>query len=327
MSDIWDVVIVGAGPAGMAAALYTARANLRTVLLDKLGVGGGQLLSTELIDDYPGFKRISGDELALSFTDQVKRLGVEVEYGEVVSVAEHGRHRVVKTAEGVEYVARAVIVCTGGSPKKLGVPGEAEFAMRGVSYCALCDGAFFQDQDLVVVGGGDAAIEEAAFLTRYARKVYLVHRRGQWRAQRVIQDRAKSNPKIEPIWFSELEEIGGTSRVEWVRIRNTQTGERRTVNVGGAFVYIGFKPNGEVLASDVSRDREGFVIVDDRMESSMSGVFVAGDVRKQYVRQIANAVGDATTAAVAATRYIEELEGKNPRAASLVRVTPTRLAA
>jgi thioredoxin reductase (NADPH) len=304
----------------MAAALYAARANLRTVLLDKLGVGGGQLLTTDVIEDYPGYASISGDELARTFSEQVQQFGVDVEYGEVTNVEVRGQHRVVRTADGVEYVAKAVIVCTGGSPLKLGVPGEAELAMRGVSYCALCDGAFFTDQDLVVVGGGDAAIEEAAFLTRFARRVYVVHRRGQWRAQRLIQDRAKENPKIEPVWYTKLEEIGGGDRVEWVRVRDTRTGEQRTLPVGGVFIYIGFKPNSELLGAQVARDGQGFVLVDDKMEADVPGVFVAGDVRRQYVRQIANAVGDATTAAVAATRYIEALEGGHPRASSLVRI-------
>ena len=320
MSDIWDVAIVGAGPAGMAAALYTARANVRTVLLDKLGVGGGQLLTTDVIEDYPGYVSITGVELARTFSEQVQQLGVEVQYGEVTGVEVRGPHRVVRTAEGIEYVAKAVIVCTGGSPTKLGVPGEAEFSMRGVSYCALCDGAFFTGLDLAVVGGGDAAIEEAAFLTRFARRVYVIHRRGQWRAQRLIQDRAADNPKVEPIWYTEVEEIGGGARVEWVRLRDTRTGERRTLAVGGVFIYVGFKPNGDLLGPRVARDAQGFVLVDDKMETDVPGVFVAGDVRRQYVRQISNAVGDATTAAVAATRYIEALEGGNPRAISLVRV-------
>ena len=303
--DPWDVVIVGAGPAGMAAALYTARANLRTVLLDKLGVGGGQLLTTDVIEDYPGYASITGDELARAMSEQVQHLGVEVQYGEVSSIEACGRDRVVHTAEGVEYVARTVIVCTGGSPRKLGVPGEAELAMRGVSYCALCDGAFFDGVDVVVVGGGDAAIEEAAFMTRFARRVYVVHRRGQWRAQRLIQDRARENPNIEPIWHTEVDEIGGTERVEWVRLRHVRSGEQRTLPVGGVFIYIGFDPNGDVLGQQVARDERGFVLVDNKMETAVPGVFVAGDVRRQYVRQITNAVGAATTAAVAATRYIE----------------------
>jgi thioredoxin reductase (NADPH) len=307
-SDL-DVVIVGAGPAGMAAALYTGRAKLNTVLIDRAGIGGGQLMNTELIEDYPAIKSITGSQMAADMEEQIKEFGVEVTYGEVVGVEARGNRRVVKMEDGTEYVTRTVILTTGGLPRPLGVPGEAEFAKRGVSYCAICDGAFFKGQVLAVVGGGDSAVEEATFLTRYANRVYIVHRRDAWRAQKLLQERALNNPKIEPIWNTVVEEIGGDGTVKWMRVRDVKSGEMRTLPVGGVFIYVGFRPSSGIFGDEFPKDESGFMITDDKMETSaMPGVYVAGDVRSQYVRQISNAVGDATTAAVAATRYIEELD-------------------
>jgi thioredoxin reductase (NADPH) len=307
-AEDWDVVIVGAGPAGMAAALYTGRAKLKTLLLDRAGMGGGQLMNTELIEDYPAIKSITGSDMAQAFEEQIHEFGVEITYGEVVGVATRGNRRVVKIEDGEEYVTRTVIVSTGGMPRKLGVPGEAELAGRGVSYCAICDGAFFKNQTLAVIGGGDSAVEEATFLTRYAERVYIIHRRGEWRAQKLLQERALANPKIVPIWNSALEEIGGTDKVEWLRLRDVTTGTEQRVEVGGVFIYVGFLPNSQIFGPEFPKDAQGFLITDDKMETPVPGLYVVGDVRSQYVRQISNAVGDATTAAVAAPRYIEEID-------------------
>src|SRR5579859_5174749 len=307
-SSVWDVVIVGAGPAGMAAALYTGRAKLKTLLLDRAGMGGGQLMNTELIEDYPAIKSITGGDMARAFEEQIREFGVEITYGEVVGVETRGNRRVVKIEDGEEYLDKTVIVSTGGMPRKLGVPGEAELAGRGVSYCAICDGAFFKGQVLAVVGGGDSAVEEATFLTRYAQRVYIIHRRAEWRAQKLLQERALANPKIVPIWNSALEEIGGSDKVEWLRLRDVATGAERRVEVGGVFIYVGFLPNSEIFGPEFPKDAQGFLITDDKMETPVPGLYVVGDVRSQYVRQISNAVGDATTAAVAATRYIEEID-------------------
>jgi thioredoxin reductase (NADPH) len=306
-SEDWDVVIVGAGPAGMAAALYTGRAKLKTLLLDRAGGGGGQLMNTELIEDYPAIKSIKGADMARAFEDQIREFGVEVSYGEVTGFDARDNRRVVKTDEG-EIVAKTLIVSTGGLPRKLGVPGEAEFAGRGVSYCAICDGAFFKNQVLAVIGGGDSAVEEATFLTRYGVEVYIIHRRDEWRAQKLLQERALANPKIIPVWNTVVEEIGGTHKVEWLQLRDLTTGVESRLEVGGVFVYVGFMPNSQIFGPEFPKDDQGFVITDDKMETPVPGVYVAGDVRSQYVRQISNAVGDATTAAVAATRYIEELD-------------------
>jgi thioredoxin reductase (NADPH) len=304
----WDVVIVGAGPAGMAAALYTGRAKLKTLLLDRAGMGGGQLMNTELIEDYPAIKSITGSDMATAFEEQIREFGVEITYGEVVGVEARGNRRVVKMEDGEEYVTKTVIVSTGGMPRKLGVPGEAEFAGRGVSYCAICDGAFFKGQILSVVGGGDSAVEEATFLTRYAEKVYIIHRRGEWRAQKLLQERALANPKIVPIWNTVPEEIGGEQKVEWLRLRDVNTNAEQRIPVGGVFIYVGFLPNSQFFGDEFPKDAQGFLITDDKMETPVPGLYVVGDVRSQYVRQISNAVGDATTAAVAATRYIEEID-------------------
>jgi thioredoxin reductase (NADPH) len=307
-STEWDVVIVGAGPAGMAAALYTGRAKLKTLLLDRAGMGGGQLMNTELIEDYPAIKSITGSDMATAFEEQIREFGVEVTYGEVVGFEARGDRRIVTTEDGTEYVAKTIIVSTGGLPRKLDVPGEQEFAGRGVSYCAICDGAFFKNQVLAVVGGGDSAVEEATFLTRYGEKVYIIHRRDEWRAQKLLQERALNNPKIVPVWNSVVDEIGGDSKVEWLRVRDVNTNEESRIELGGVFIYVGFMPNSQVFGPEFSKDPQGFVITDDKMETHVPGIYVSGDVRSQYVRQISNAVGDATTAAVAATRYIEELD-------------------
>jgi thioredoxin reductase (NADPH) len=304
----WDVVIVGAGPAGMAAALYTGRAKLKTLLLDRAGVGGGQLMNTELIEDYPAIKSITGSDMATAFEEQIKEFGVEITYGEVTGFEARGSQRIVKIEDGTEYVTKTIIVSTGGLPRKLEVPGEGEFAGRGVSYCAICDGAFFKNQVLAVVGGGDSAVEEATFLTRYGQKVYIIHRRDEWRAQKLLQERALNNPKIVPVWNTVVDEIGGDGKVQWLQLRDVSTGEVSQIEVGGVFIYVGFMPNSEIFGPEFPKDAQGFVMTDDKMETVVPGLYVAGDVRSQYVRQISNAVGDATTAAVAATRYIEELD-------------------
>ena len=304
----YDVIVVGAGPAGLTAALYTGRARLSTLVLERMGVGG-QLMNTELIEDYTGFKSIAGHEMARLFEEHMLEHGGEIGYGTVSEVWTEGTRKRVRTEEGDEYVAKAVIVCSGGTARKLGVPGEEELAGRGVSYCAICDGAFFKDQVIAVVGGGDSAAEEAAFLTRYASKVYVVHRRETMRAQKVLQERLFGNEKVEPVWNAVVEEIGGDGQVQWIRTRNVVDGSEGRLEVGGVFVYVGFEPHSALVRdAAVERDEMGFIRTDDKMETGQPGIFVAGDVRAQYVRQITNAVGDATIAAVAATKYLEGLE-------------------
>lgn len=304
-----DVVIVGAGPAGITAGLYAARSRVNAVLLER-GAAGGQLLNTELIEDYPGFESILGSELAERMERQAQRFGLAVETATVTGIKklEDGRFRVA-TEAGDEFSAPAVILTAGGTPVKLGVPGEAEFAGKGVSYCAICDGAFFKDEVIAVVGGGDAATEEGDFLTRYGSKVYLIHRRDQLRAQKVLQERVFKNPKIEILWNRVVQEIRGDGKgVTHLLLKDVKTAATHELAVGGVFVFIGFRPNTAVLLEDhAEHDAAGYLLTDRDMRSSLPGLFAAGDVRAQLTRQITTAVGDATTAAIAAEKYLTKL--------------------
>jgi thioredoxin reductase (NADPH) len=314
VSERFDVVIVGGGPAGLAAGLYAARMDLRAVLLDR-GPLGGQLLNTELIEDYPGFDSIRGDELAMRMGDHARRFGLDVrEFEPVTEVdVETDGTKVVRLESGSELRAPAVIVAAGGLPRRLGVPGEQELAGRGVSYCAVCDGAFFKDQVLAVVGGGDAALEEGDFLTRYASKVYIVHRRDQFRAQPVLQDRARANPKIEFVLEAQVREIVGNESVQ--AIRYVQRGEERQLPVGGVFIFIGFVPNSGLIRPHVEHDAGGYLLTDRELRTSIEGLWAVGDVRAQLTRQIATAVGDGTTAAVSVSQYLERRRDQQRQAA------------
>ena len=300
----YDVVIVGGGPAGLTAGLFAARAKLKALLIEKKGLGG-QLLNTEWIEDYPGFERIRGAELAQRMESQVRKLGLQIEMDGVKCIRRRGISKLVQTESGREYLTKAAIVTSGGDPRKLNVPGEEELTGMGVSYCAICDGAFFQDQVVAVVGGGDSAIEEALFLTRYASKVYILHRRAGFRAQSLLMDRARQSPKVEFLRNTTVEAIHGTNAVEYITIR--RDGRQERLDVAGVFVFIGFVPNTDLFCGHVEHDRYGYVITDANMATSVKGIYAAGDVRSQITHQITTAVGDGTTAAIAAQRYIEEL--------------------
>ena len=301
----YDVIIIGAGPAGLTAALYTSRSRLSTLLLDKLAPGG-QLLNTEKIEDYPGFDTITGLELTERFERQARSFGTEIRIEEVIEMIPS--QKIVRTVDS-EYRARALILTSGGYPRKLAIPGERELAGRGVSYCALCDGAFFRDQVIAVVGGGNSAVEESIFLTKYVTKLYLVHRRDEFRAQKIFVERAKNNSKIEFVLDAVMEEIHGTREVEGATIRNVKTGERNRLDLQGVFVFIGYIPNREYMREQehLRHDPEGYLYTDENMQTSIPGVFAAGDIRHQLTRQITTAAGDATTAAVAAEKYIDGL--------------------
>jgi thioredoxin reductase (NADPH) len=306
----YDVVVVGGGPAGLTAGLYAGRAKLRTLVIDRL-IPGGQILNTHLVEDYPGFESIEGPELADRMRAHAEKFGAEIIMDEVVQISTAGPEDVVKIVQTAEreYRARAVIVTAGGSPNKLGIPGEEAYNARGVSYCAVCDGPFFSGKVLGVVGGGDAAVEEAGYLTKYASKVYLIHRRNELRAQKILQERLFNNEKAEVIWDTVVEEIvGQDGKVSALRLRNVKTDERRTLEVGGIFIFIGFTPNTDMLAplsERLERDIGGHIRTNEFMETGVPGVYAAGDVRAQLARQVTTAVGDATTAAIAAEKYIE----------------------
>lgn len=300
----YDVIIVGGGPGGLCAGLYTGRANLRTLLIDKIG-GGGELLNTELIEDYIGFESITGMELADKMIAHARKFGVEFRVDTVTKVVREGLLRRVITEEG-EFTAPVVILAAGGEPKKLGVPGEKEFAGRGVSYCAVCDGAFFKDKVVAVAGGGDSAVEEAHFLTRYASKVYIVHRRDTFRAQKVLQDRALAQPRIEPIMSTNIQRIVGEKHVQG--LVHEQNGETKELPLDGVFVFIGFTPNSNLFEEHVEHDDQGYLITGWDMQTTIPGVYAIGDVRQQVARQVTTAVGDGTTAAIAADKYLEQMK-------------------
>jgi thioredoxin reductase (NADPH) len=302
----FELIIIGAGPAGLCAAMYAGRGMLRAVVLER-GVPGGELLNTEWIDDYPGFEHILGRDLAQKMTAHALTFGADIRQENVESITrrEDGIFELVTSTETV-YEAPAVILTAGGTPNKLEVPGELEYAGRGVSYCAVCDGAFFKGETIAVVGGGDAAVEEADYLSRYAEKVYVIHRRDEFRASKILQERLFANPKIEVIWNKRVRELkGGPAGLEWLELVDTVTGEEHALKVSGCFVFIGFRPNTGLVTQHVTHDAAGYLITDDRMMTSIPGLFAAGDVRAQLTRQITTAVGDATTAAIAVEKFLK----------------------
>lgn len=302
---MYDTLVIGAGPAGMSAALYAARSNLKVALLEQ-GAPGGQMNNTADIENYPGFELISGPELSMKMFEPLEKLGVEHIYGIIDSVENHGDVKLVKTADET-YEAKTVIVATGAKHRLLGVTGEDTYSSRGVSYCAVCDGAFFRDQDLLVVGGGDSAVEEALFLTRFAKSVTIVHRRDQLRAQKVLQDRAFANDKINFIWDSVVEEIKGDDiKVTSVDLKHVKTGDISNHAFGGVFIYIGLDPVSQMVADLNITDENGWIITDDKMATSQAGIFAIGDVRQKDLRQITTAVGDGATAGIAVYNYLME---------------------
>lgn len=298
-----ELIIIGGGPGGMAAGLYAGRAELKTVLLEK-GMTGGLAATTAHIENYPGFPAgIGGMELAAQMDEQARKFGVEIKNAQVEKLSRVGEGFTLQTDDG-EFSAGSVILATGASPSFLGVPGEKELYGRGVSFCATCDGAFFRDQVVVVVGGGDAAVEEAMFLTRFASKVYVVHRRGELRATKIIQDRAFKNSKLEFIWHSKVDEIRGVSRVEEVVIKDVRSAQTQVLKAGGIFIYVGNRPNSELVADLVALDGQGYVLTDDDMRTNVAGLFAAGDVRRKSLRQVITAVADGAVAAVSAEKYL-----------------------
>jgi thioredoxin reductase (NADPH) len=304
---IYKVIIVGGGPAGLTAGLYTSRSRLNTLLIE-IGLLGGQMTITELIENYPGFPQgINGDELSRLMEEQAKRFELEVVSQDVVEVKLEGDKKVVKTEEG-SYLCEALIICTGTEYRKLGVPGEKEFAGKGVSYCATCDGAFFKDSQIVVVGGGDSALTEALYLTKFVKELTIVHRRDALRGTKIYQERVFANPKIKLLWNSVIQEIKGDSVVRSVIVKNVKTGEVNEHPIEGAFLFVGLLPRTQFLKGLVNVDEAGYIVTDENCETSVKGIFAAGDCRKKLLRQVATAVGDGATAAFAVEKYLEGKE-------------------
>jgi thioredoxin reductase (NADPH) len=299
----YDIVIIGGGPAGLAAGLYAARARRRAVLLEK-GIAGGQIGLTDCVENYPGIESINGFDLAQAMLRQAESCGLEANYPEVAGLAQEEDKRWRVRANEGDYLARAVIVTSGANPNKLDIPGEERLTGRGVSYCANCDAPFFRNQEVAVVGGGDAAMDEAIFTTRYATKVCIIHRRDQLRASRILQERAFANPKMEFIRNTVVTEILGDDEVSGAKLLNRVTNDERVLPVKGLFIFIGQRPNTDYLKGLVSMDEGGHILVNEWMETERPGLYAAGDVRQNSARQVVTAAGDGATAAIAADRYI-----------------------
>ncbi len=302
----YDLIIIGAGPAGLTAGLYAARARMNVLLLEK-AVPGGQIIITDWIENYPGYPEgISGYDLAEKMKNQAEGLGLKIETAEVHSVSFSKDKKEIKLKDKT-LTAKAVIIASGASPRKLGI-GEGKFIGKGISFCATCDGPFFKDKTVVAVGGGDTAVQEAIFLTKFAKKVYLVHRRDELRAAKLLQERAFANDKIEFVWDTIATGIDGFFGVEGVQVKNVKTNEEKTIKADGCFIWVGIIPNNEFLQDALSQDEWGFIIADQRMETSIPGVYAAGDVRNTPLRQVATAVGDGAIAAISAEHFIENSE-------------------
>jgi thioredoxin reductase (NADPH) len=302
-----DIVIIGGGPAGLTAGLYTARARLNVVLLERLAPGG-QVLNTDWVENYPGFPDgISGFELVERMKTQVENFDLSIQLEEVMGLELSPEKKIVITNKG-RLEARALIIATGATPKKLGIEGEELLMGKGVSYCATCDGPFYKDQDVAVIGGGDTALEEAIFLTRFASTIHLAHRRDELRAVKLLQDRAMAQEKIKFIWDTIPLKILGENGVEGIELKNVKTGAISRKEVQGVFIFIGTQPNADLINGMMKQDENGFIVSDEKMETSVPGVFAAGDIRSKPWRQISTAVGEGATASFYAERYLEELK-------------------
>ncbi len=301
---IYDIIIIGGGPAGLSAAIYAGRALLSTLVIER-GLLGGQAVTTEAIANYPGFvEEITGPELMMKMEQQARQFGAEFLTADVEGMELEGTVKKV-VADGKEFAGRTIIITAGAAPNKLGVPGEERFTGAGVSYCATCDGAFFMDRRVYVIGGGDSAIQEAMYLTKFAERVTVVHRRDQLRATKVVQEKAFANPKIDFLWDSVLLEISGAGKVDKIKVKNVKTDEVTEHPADGIFIYVGITPNTMNVPAAVARNPQGYITTDDHMATSVPGVFAAGDVRHKLLRQIVTAVSDGATAAIAAERYLE----------------------
>lgn len=307
---MYDVVIIGAGPAGLTAAIYTSRARLKTLLIES-STTPGQAVITSDIENYPGFpEELTGFDLIDRFKKQAKKFGTEFKIDNVKSIKEDKAKKSWQISQEARTIdSLSVIVATGARPRKLDIPGEDKFRGKGVSYCAVCDAAFFREKNIAVVGGGDTAVEEALFLTKFANKVTLIHRRDKLRATKILEERASANKKIEFIWNSRVEEIKGGDKVESLKITNLKDKKEKDFSCEGVFIFVGYVPNTDFLKGILKLDKEGYVITDDDMRTAKKGIFAAGDVRRKLLRQVVTASGDGATAAFASRMYVEGLKG------------------
>jgi len=308
ISNVYDVIIIGGGPAGLTAGLYTSRARLKSLLIEK-GFAGGLVTTIDWVENYPGFDEgISGVELSQRMERQAKKFGLETVQGSVKEIYVHDEIKRIVLEEGNVYEAKTVILATGANPGLLKVKGEEKYRGRGVSYCATCDGAFFRGKKIAVVGGGNSAVQEALFLTKLAEVVYIVHRRDQLRATKIIQEKAFANPNIKFIWNSLVEKIDGEDTVNSLVLKNVKTGEVSRLEVEGVFIYVGYNPSTGFLKGIVKLDEDNYILTDEDMSTSVPGIFAAGDVREKPLKQITTAVGDGATAAVSAEKYISQMK-------------------
>lgn len=304
MRVTYDVIVLGGGPAGLSAAIYASRARLSTLLVEK-AYPGGQLMMCENIENFPGYPGGPGMDLSNAMREQAEKFGMETQLAEIERIDMLGLEKVLVTTDKQEIRGKTVILSLGAKPRRLGVPGESEFLGRGVSYCAVCDGAFFKDKTLAVIGGGDTAVEDSVFLTKYASSVHIIHRRDKLRAQRIIQERALAHPVIRVAWNSVVKQIGGDDSVNHVVVEDVLTQKQTELPVDGVFVLIGLDPNTHMLESQINLDEMGYIITDENMRTNIPGVFAAGDIRRKLLRQIVTACADGAIAATAAEKYIE----------------------
>lgn len=304
---VYDVIIAGAGPAGMTAAVYAARSNMSTLMIER-GIPGGQMANTEAVENYPGFESILGPDLSNKMFEHAKKFGAEYAYGDIKEI-KNGKDYKIVVCGNKEYKAVTVIITTGAEYRKMGVPGEKEFAGRGVSYCAVCDGAFFKEKKLAVIGGGDSAVEEGTYLTRFASRVTIIHRRDQLRAQKILQNRAFNNEKIDFIWDTVCTKVNGKDgKVSSLTLHNKKTGEDSDFPVDGVFIYVGMDPLTKAVENLGITDEKGYIVTNEKMETSIPGIYAAGDVRQKELRQIVTATGDGSIAADNAQKYVEKMK-------------------
>ncbi len=307
MNKVHDLIIIGSGPAGLTASIYASRAELDTIIIEKNMMSGGQIINTYEVDNYPGIPGISGFDLALKFREHCDKLGATFVEGDVVSFAVQDKIKKVTLDSGEEYLAKAVIIATGAVTRKLGVVGEEEMSGMGVSYCATCDGAFFKNRTTAVVGGGDVAVEDAIYLARLCKKVYVIHRRDEFRAAKTLVSRLLTLDNVEIIWDSVVEEILGDEFVESVKLKNVKTEENSLVTVDGVFIAVGYNPASEVYREIVNVDQSGYIVADESCETNVPGVFAAGDIRTKLLKQIITAASDGANAITSVEKYLSTL--------------------